>query len=76
MHALGSDAHDLEERRPRFTEAKAVVDKAGLGSLWEEVQRDMRRIMAGEIPQRSFGVIHRFFRLLLLKAKQRKNLYR
>ena len=60
VHALGSDAHDLEERRPRFTEAKAVVYKAGLSSLWEEVQRDMRRILAGEIPQRSFGVIRRF----------------
>lgn len=53
VHCIGSDAHDTEERRPKWSEAKQQVAQAGFSQQWEEAQDIMQEILSGEQPHAS-----------------------
>ena len=48
VDCVGSDAHDLELRRPNLAEAKAAVLAAGYAAEWERIQENMRKILQNE----------------------------
>ncbi len=48
VHCLGTDAHDVTRRMPRYAEAKAAVEEAGLSERWEQAQANMRKILNDE----------------------------
>ena len=48
IHCIGSDAHDLDERKPNMAEAKTVMEQAGFAKEWEQIQQNMQKIFADE----------------------------
>jgi protein-tyrosine phosphatase len=48
VHCLGTDTHNAGERAPDYAAAKAVVEEAGLGESWNEIQENMQKILADE----------------------------
>lgn len=48
IHCVGTDAHDMAERKPNMAEAKAAILQAGFAKEWEQIQQNMRNIFADE----------------------------
>lgn len=48
VDCIGSDAHDMEIRRPNLAEAKTEIIAAGYGAEWERIQENMRKILQNE----------------------------
>lgn len=48
IHCIGTDAHDMAERKPNLAEAKAAIEQAGFAKEWEQIQQNMRNVFAGE----------------------------
>ncbi|MBR2646104.1 MAG: hypothetical protein IKD47_00890 [Clostridia bacterium] len=48
VHCLGTDTHNAGERAPDYAAAKAVVEEAGLGESWNEIQENMQKILVDE----------------------------
>lgn len=48
MHCIGSDSHDLEERKPCLAEAKEVFKQEGFAEAWEIIQENMRKVLSNE----------------------------
>ncbi len=46
IHCIGSDAHDMTERKPNIAEAKAVIEQAGFAKEWEQIQQNMQIVFA------------------------------
>jgi protein-tyrosine phosphatase len=61
VHCLGTDAHDIERRPPRYQAAKETVYDAGYGEEWDRVQDIMQRLLAGETPKLPFGNVRKVF---------------
>ena len=62
VHCIGSDTHDDDLRKPCFAEVKETFDKLGLAEEWEEIQRNMEKILSGEkIEAVSYTPVKKFF---------------
>ena len=48
VHCLGSDSHDMQTRACDYAQAKAVFNEKGYGEAFENIQDNMRKILAGE----------------------------
>ena len=48
VHCLGSDSHNMSERAPDFTAAKAVVKEAGLEDMWKRAEDIMEKILTNQ----------------------------
>ena len=48
VQSLGTDTHDTQNRAPTYLQAKAVVEKAGLLTEWEQAQTTMERILENQ----------------------------
>ena len=48
IHCVGSDAHEMDGRKPNLAEAKAAVEKAGYAQEWQTIQETMQKILADE----------------------------
>lgn len=46
VHCVGSDTHDLDERKPCLAEAKRAIENAGYGEEWAKIQCIMQDILA------------------------------
>lgn len=45
VDCLGTDAHNLTDRAPCYTEAKSAVESAGYGEAFEKIQENMRLLL-------------------------------
>ncbi len=63
VHCLGTDAHDLDRRSPDYAEAKALMEKWGYASEWNEIQWQMGKILAGERVNKPYGKVKKFGRI-------------
>ena len=52
IHCIGTDAHDLDERKPNMAEAKAAIKQAGFAEEWERIQQNMQNVFADKAVQR------------------------
>lgn len=60
VHFLGTDAHDLVQRKPDYALAKQTVFEKGYQNAWERVQENMIKVLADEridIKYKPFGKI-------------------
>ena len=55
VHCLGSDAHDLGGRSPKWIEAKHAVEKAGLGEAWQNCMDNTATVLADGVVERKYG---------------------
>ena len=48
VHCVGSDAHDLEDRKPCLSAAKSAFEKEGLIAAWDTIQDNMQKVLSNE----------------------------
>ncbi len=48
VHCIGSDAHNVSDRKPQMEEAKTAIENAKLSEAWERTQAIAQKIIAGE----------------------------
>jgi len=48
VHCIGTDAHDMDVRAPKYAAAKAAVEKAGYAAAWKRAEDIMEKVIAGE----------------------------
>jgi protein-tyrosine phosphatase len=62
VHCIGSDAHDMETRKPCLNEAKQAIETAGLGIEWDKIQENMQTILNGENVEVEYALpVKKFF---------------
>ena len=60
-HCVGSDTHDMEERKPCLMDAKAAFEKEGLSKEWETIQNNMQKVLSNEEVEVSVdGIVKKF----------------
>ena len=60
VHCLGTDAHDLDRRKPDYEQAKNLLERLGYSAEWNELQWQMKKIFAGEQTIKPYGVVKKF----------------
>ena len=62
VDCLGTDAHNLTDRAPCYTEAKSAVESAGYGEAFEKIQENMRLLLDDKPVRTKRGkTIRKFF---------------
>ena len=46
VHCIGTDAHDIDEREPKYNDAKELVIKKGYGEAWAQAENIMKDLMS------------------------------
>ena len=55
VHCIGSDAHDMGQRRPNVLDAKKAFEQAGFANEWEQIQQNMQNVFADKAVERAFS---------------------
>lgn len=53
VHCIGSDTHDMEQRKPNHLDAKKAFENAGFANEWQQIQQNMQNVFADKAVERA-----------------------